>query len=96
MSPLVWDLGHIAAFEDLWVCRETGRDQLRRDLAAVYDADETPRAGRGELAYLRRNEAIAYMDEVRKLTGAGLRLDDFFTDGSALFGLAFARAAAPA
>ena len=21
MSPLVWDLGHIAAFEDLWVCR---------------------------------------------------------------------------
>jgi iron(II)-dependent oxidoreductase len=21
MSPLVWDIGHIAAFEDLWVSR---------------------------------------------------------------------------
>jgi iron(II)-dependent oxidoreductase len=66
MSPLVWDLGHIAAFEDLWVCRETGRDLLRPDLVAVYDADETPGADRGDLPYLRRNEALAYMDEVRE------------------------------
>ncbi|MGH2825010.1 MAG: DinB family protein, partial [Thermoleophilaceae bacterium] len=72
MSPLVWDLGHIAAFEDLWVCRETGREQVRPDLAAVYDADETPRADRGELSYLRRNEAVAYMDEVRMRTLAVL------------------------
>jgi gamma-glutamyl hercynylcysteine S-oxide synthase len=68
MSPLVWDLGHIAAFEDLWVCRETGRELLRPELAAVYDADETPRADRGELPYLRRDEAVAYMDEVRTRT----------------------------
>ena len=66
MSPLVWDLGHIAAFEDLWVCRETGRELLRPELAEVYDADETPRPGRGELPYLRRNEAVAYMDAVRE------------------------------
>ena len=72
MSPLVWDLGHIAAFEDLWVCRETGRDLLRPDLVAVYDADETPRADRGELPYLRRAEAVAYMDEVRVRTLAVL------------------------
>ena len=24
MSPLVWDLGHIAAYEDVWVCHRTG------------------------------------------------------------------------
>jgi gamma-glutamyl hercynylcysteine S-oxide synthase len=24
MSPLVWDLGHIAAFEDLWLAQRTG------------------------------------------------------------------------
>ena len=30
MSPLVWDLGHIAAFEDLWVSgRGTGMAPLR-------------------------------------------------------------------
>ena len=72
MSPLVWDLGHIAAFEDLWVCRETGRDLLRPDLAAVYDADETPRPDRGDLPYLRRNEAVAYMDAVRERTLSAL------------------------
>jgi gamma-glutamyl hercynylcysteine S-oxide synthase len=66
MSPLVWDLGHIAAFEDLWVCRETGRDLLRPELTAVYDADETPRADRGDLPYLRRDETLAYMDAVRE------------------------------
>ena len=50
MSPLVWDLGHIAAFEDLWlVHRFGGRPLLRDDLADVYDAFETPRAGRGDL-----------------------------------------------
>ncbi|MEA2430541.1 MAG: gamma-glutamyl hercynylcysteine S-oxide synthase, partial [Thermoleophilaceae bacterium] len=45
MSPLVWDLGHIAAFEDLWLCGHVGGGpSLRPDLLAVYDAAETPRA----------------------------------------------------
>jgi gamma-glutamyl hercynylcysteine S-oxide synthase len=68
MSPLVWDLGHIAAFEDLWVCRETGEDLLRPDLAHVYDAFESPRPVRGELPYLRRAQAIDYMEAVRERT----------------------------
>jgi iron(II)-dependent oxidoreductase len=68
MSPLVWDLGHIAAFEDLWVCRETGLKLLRPDLAEVYDAMETPRPSRGDLPYLRRDEAVAFMDDVRERT----------------------------
>src|SRR5688572_16632912 len=67
MSPLAWDLGHIAAFEDLWVCRAAGGlDLLRPDLARVYDADETPRARRGSLGYLRAWEVREYMEEVRE------------------------------
>ncbi len=67
MSPLVWDLGHIAAFEDLWlVHRLGGRPLLREDLADVYDAFETPRAGRGDLPYLRPPEARDYLHEVRE------------------------------
>jgi gamma-glutamyl hercynylcysteine S-oxide synthase len=67
MSPLVWDLGHIAAFEDLWLSgRGTGMKPLRPDLMEVYDATETPRAGRGDLAYLSRSEALDYMDRVRE------------------------------
>ncbi len=69
MSPLVWDLGHIAAFEDLWIVhRFGGRPLLRECLADVYDAFETPRAGRGELPFLRPAEAVEYLDAVRAHT----------------------------
>ncbi len=67
MSPLVWDLGHIATFEDLWLAhRRGGLPLLRPDLLEVYDAFETPRARRGELPYLRRAAAEQYMVAVRE------------------------------
>jgi gamma-glutamyl hercynylcysteine S-oxide synthase len=66
MSPLVWDLGHIAAFEDLWLCgRAGGLEPLRPDLAVVYDAAETPRADRADVPYLRLDGALDYMEAVR-------------------------------
>src|ERR1044072_2807400 len=71
MSPLVWDLGHIAAYEDLWlVHRHAGLPLLRPDLAALYDAFETPRAVRGDLEILRHDDAVAYMEAVREGTTA--------------------------
>jgi iron(II)-dependent oxidoreductase len=76
MSPLVWDLGHIAAFEDLWlVHRLGGEPMLRGDLAEVYDAFETPRAGRGELPFLRPAPAREYLDAVRHRAVAVLERD---------------------
>jgi gamma-glutamyl hercynylcysteine S-oxide synthase len=69
MSPLVWDLGHIAAFEDLWLVHRYGqRPLLREGLADIYDAFETPRAGRGTLPMLRPQEARDYLLEVRART----------------------------
>jgi gamma-glutamyl hercynylcysteine S-oxide synthase len=66
MSPLVWDLAHIAAYEDLWlVHRFAGAPLLRPDLAARYDAFETPRAVRGEIELLDTAGAREYMDTVR-------------------------------
>jgi gamma-glutamyl hercynylcysteine S-oxide synthase len=66
MSPLVWDLAHIAAYEDLWIsARLGGRELLRGDLAAMYDAFETPRAVRGDLELLDAGAARAYLEEVR-------------------------------
>jgi len=66
MSPLAWDLGHIAAYEDLWLGhRLAGLELLREDLAGVYDAFETPRAVRGEIEALGPADARAYMREVR-------------------------------
>src|SRR6195952_3857394 len=73
MSPLVWDLGHIAAYEDLWlVHRHAGLDLLRPDLAALYDAFETPRAVRGDLEILGYDDAVASLVEVRDRTLAAL------------------------
>jgi len=67
MSPLVWDLGHIAAFEDLWLAhRRRGLPLLHPELLGVYDAFETPRARRGELPYLRRAEAERFLGAVRE------------------------------
>ncbi len=74
MSPLVWDLGHIAAYEDLWLAhRLGGRELLRGDLAALYDAFETPRAVRGDLELLGPDDARAYLVEVRERTAETLR-----------------------
>ncbi|MDX6681082.1 MAG: gamma-glutamyl hercynylcysteine S-oxide synthase [Solirubrobacteraceae bacterium] len=69
MSPLVWDLGHIAAYEDLWlVHRHGGEPLLRGDLAHLYDAFETPRATRGEIPFLRGDDVFAYIAAVRERT----------------------------
>ena len=67
MSPLVWDLAHIAAYEDLWLChRHGGRALLHPELAALYDAFETPRAVRGDLPLLETAGALRYLDDVRE------------------------------
>src|ERR1051325_9586678 len=48
MSPLVWDLAHIAAYEELWlVHREAGLPLSRPGGAEVDDAFEWARAARG-------------------------------------------------
>ena len=69
MSPLDWDLGHIAAYEDLWIAhRVAGLPLLRADLAELYDAFETPRDVRGDLDLLRGDALHAYLEEVRART----------------------------
>ncbi len=67
MSPLAWDLGHVAAYEDLWLNhRLAGRELLRPGVAELYDAFETPRAVRGDLEFLRGDDLLAYLNDVRE------------------------------
>ena len=69
LSPLIWDLGHIGNFEELWlVQRIGGREPLRGDLGELYDAIEQPRKIRGELPILRADEVRPYMEQVRERT----------------------------
>src|SRR3954454_23332567 len=73
MSPLCWDLGHIAAYEDLWLVHRHGAEELLRgDLADLYDAFETPRTVRGAIRLLRGREVFAYLEALRERTLAVL------------------------
>jgi iron(II)-dependent oxidoreductase len=73
LSPLAWDLGHIANFEELWLVQTVGgRPPLHGELGRFYDAIENPRKERGELPILRDEDLRAYMDEVRVRTLAVL------------------------
>ena len=54
MSPLVWDLAHIANQEELWLLREVGgREPMHPEIDPLYDAFEHPRAERPTLPLLR-------------------------------------------
>src|SRR3954447_23937012 len=69
LSPLAWDLGHIANFEELWLVRNVGgREPLRGELGSFYDAIENPRRIRGELPILRDAELRSYLEDVRART----------------------------
>ncbi|MFN8216403.1 MAG: SUMF1/EgtB/PvdO family nonheme iron enzyme [Solirubrobacterales bacterium] len=69
LSPLAWDLGHIANFEELWLVQTIGRrEPLRGNLGRLYDAIENPRKTRGQLPILRDAELREYMADVRART----------------------------
>lgn len=69
LSPLAWDLGHIANFEELWLVQTIGgREPLHGELGRFYDAIENPRKTRGELPILRDADLRAYLTDVRGRT----------------------------
>jgi iron(II)-dependent oxidoreductase len=74
MSPLVWDLAHIAHYEELWLVRELGvgaaTDPRFDD---VYDAFKHPRAERPSLDLLDPAGARAFGATVRdRVTDAAI------------------------
>jgi iron(II)-dependent oxidoreductase len=78
MSPPIWDLGHIAAYEELWlVCRLTGRPSLYPQLQSAYDAFETPRARRTEIPLLDEDGCRTYLERVRERSLESLAAADF-------------------
>jgi iron(II)-dependent oxidoreductase len=85
MSPVVWDLGHIASFADLWLSRRKGAaPPLRPDLFGVYDAAETPRAQRGDLPLLSVAEALDLLTATLGVALDALARADLGADGPEL------------
>ena len=50
MSPILWDLGHIAHFEELWLTRNLDGPIEFVEMPGLYNPFEHPRSTRGSLA----------------------------------------------
>lgn len=80
MSPLVWDLGHMANYEEQWLVSSIGGVPTRSTrLDDMYNAFEHPRWERPSLSLLSPAGAAAYYTDVREQTLAlldSVGLDD--------------------
>jgi iron(II)-dependent oxidoreductase len=65
MSPIVWDLGHIAHFEELWLTRNLDGPIEFVEMPGMYNPFEHPRSTRGALPLPGLAECRAIMDEIR-------------------------------
>ncbi|HJR54240.1 MAG TPA: ergothioneine biosynthesis protein EgtB [Gemmatimonadota bacterium] len=77
LSPIAWDLGHMAEFEELWLIR-TLDGGASEGLAAAYDAVLTPRSERGSLELPDRIGLLRRLRQIRR--AALLRLRDIDLD----------------
>ena len=81
MSPIIWDLGHIAHFEELWLVRNLEGPVEFGEMPGIYNPFEHPRRVRGELALPSLEECRTMMDAIRKrvldrLESVALNSDD--------------------
>ena len=86
MSPIAWDMGHIAAFEQLWLVDRLGQASTESELEDTYDAFRTPRSERGGLALLDRVDIRARMAVVRGQVESRLETSDLASDNPLLSG----------
>src|SRR6478752_812129 len=77
MSPILWDLGHIAHFEELWLTRNLDGPIEFVEMPGLYNPFEHPRSTRGSLALPGLEECRAIMDEIRGRVLARLVSADF-------------------
>jgi gamma-glutamyl hercynylcysteine S-oxide synthase len=68
MSPIVWDLGHIASFERLWLQEQLSRRVTFGEMPGLYNPFEHPRAERGALPLPSLYATLAELEEVRERT----------------------------
>jgi iron(II)-dependent oxidoreductase len=65
MSPILWDLGHIAHFEELWLTRNLDGPIEFVEMPGTYNPFEHPRSERGALPLPGLDECRGIMNEIR-------------------------------
>jgi iron(II)-dependent oxidoreductase len=65
MSPIIWDVGHIAHFEELWLTRNLDGPIEFSEMPGLYNPFEHPRATRASLALPTLAEMTKRLREIR-------------------------------
>lgn len=74
VNPPLWELGHVAWFQEKWVLRHAlGRPSLRSDADALYDSSAVPHATRWGLPLPSRAETLQYLEQVLEATREALQ-----------------------
>src|SRR3954469_6071624 len=65
MSPIIWDVGHIAHFEELWLTQNLDGPIEFSEMPGMYNPFEHPRATRASLALPTLAEMMKRLEEIR-------------------------------
>jgi iron(II)-dependent oxidoreductase len=66
VNPLLWEIGHVAWFQEKWVLRHAAnRSPIRPDADALYDSAAVPHDTRWDLPLPGREVTLRYLREVR-------------------------------
>lgn len=77
MSPILWDIGHIAHFEELWLTRNLNGKIEFSEMPGIYNPFENPRAVRGSLPLKPRAHMLGELDRIRDSVLARLESVEF-------------------
>lgn len=77
MSPIIWDIGHIAHFEELWLTRNLDGPIEFSEMPGMYNPFEHPRATRATLPIPPFSDMLGRLQEIRDLVLARLETIDF-------------------
>lgn len=64
VNPLLWQIGHVAWFQEKWVLRRDGQAPLLAGADALYDS-AVPHPSRWDLPLPARADTVAYLEQVR-------------------------------
>jgi iron(II)-dependent oxidoreductase len=64
VNPLLWEIGHVAWFQERWVLRRGGEPPIRADADDLYDSAAVAHDRRWELPLPDRDDTLRYMARV--------------------------------
>src|ERR1700730_11424809 len=86
INPPVWEMGHIAWFQEKWALRHLrGLDSIRPDADGFWDSAAIAHDARWELQLPSRHETLRYMQQVLDRVREGLDRSDAVTEEEAYF-----------